>query len=967
MPMTSLLRSIQLFVPFITLLLVTSFLPMQAQNPSKGRIIGSVVDSETGEAILGANVILEGTTLGAATDINGTYLINAEPGEYTLTVSVLSYAKHTVTGIRVSAGEPVRIDIAMKPEWIETEEVVVTAKMLQNTEATTLITRQRASAVSDAISMEMISRTGSSTAADAMAKVTGASVAGGKYVFIRGLGERYTSTHLNGNELPSADPDKRTFQMDLFPSNLLENIVTLKSFTPDKPGNFSGGIIDIGTVSFPEKFLLKLSSSGSFNSQTTMRPNFLGALGASSDWMGQDNGTRSLPSILSDPDVVIPDATTARTNPDQARYLDAVSKSFNPQMAPLRKTAPFNQKYSISIGDRLALFGAPLGILGSFSYAREYSFYERGTVGRWKLTGSVDANDALTNLILLDDTKGTDEVSWGGLATVNLKPHANHEITGNLVYTRSGETTARHMIGPWPEQLSGVARFETRVVQFTERDLTSLQIRGKHALPELGETDIEWSATSSSSMQNEPDARFFSNTISQTTVGGRDTTLYSITPSLFPRPARYFRSLDESGKGFNVELSVPFHQWSSMKAKIKVGGAFQEKERSFQERRFEYRQAPGTIYAGDPEFFFSHENSGIIGYDSTRGRYIFGNYIANAPDARGGNYDGYERILAVFGMVEIPLTQHLRMVSGLRYEITGMDVSGKDTVGTLRDRDILPSVNFIYQLTPEMNLRASYGKTLARPNFREKAPYASYSFANDFVFLGNVSLKRTLIDNFDLRWEWFARPGEIFAVSAFYKSFKNPIERVINVLFASEGGEILYANVDKATVQGLEFEARTRLDAIHPGLQNFTVGGNLSIIASKVSIPEGELIVTRDVDPSAPSTRQLQGQSPYLLNLNLAYDNAESGTSASIFYNVFGDRLAEISLGGTPDVFERSRPMLDASFSQKVFGSWSFNLGAKNLLNSKYLLTQTYKGQDFVRAEHTLGVSVSAGVTFFLD
>ncbi|MEX2189148.1 MAG: carboxypeptidase-like regulatory domain-containing protein, partial [Bacteroidota bacterium] len=143
MPMTSLLRSIQLFVPFITLLLVTSFLPMQAQNPSKGRIIGSVVDSETGEAILGANVILEGTTLGAATDINGTYLINAEPGEYTLTVSVLSYAKHTVTGIRVSAGEPVRIDIAMKPEWIETEEVVVTAKMLQNTEATTLITRQR--------------------------------------------------------------------------------------------------------------------------------------------------------------------------------------------------------------------------------------------------------------------------------------------------------------------------------------------------------------------------------------------------------------------------------------------------------------------------------------------------------------------------------------------------------------------------------------------------------------------------------------------------------------------------------------------------------------------------------------------------------------------------------------------------------------------------------------------------------
>lgn len=270
----------QLIVPIVTLLLLLfPFFVANSQAPSKGRIVGTVVDSETGETILGANVILKGTTLGAATDINGTYVINAEPGEYTLIVSVLSYAKLSVTGVRVSTEEPIRIDVAMKPEWIEIEEVVVTAKMVQNTEATTLITRQRASAVSDAISMEMISRTGSSNAADAMSRVTGASVTDGKYVFIRGLGERYTSTHLNGNELPSADPDKRTFQLDLFPSNFLQNIVTVKSFTPDKPGNFSGGIVDIGTASFPERFLLRLSSSGSFNSQSAFRTNFLGAVG----------------------------------------------------------------------------------------------------------------------------------------------------------------------------------------------------------------------------------------------------------------------------------------------------------------------------------------------------------------------------------------------------------------------------------------------------------------------------------------------------------------------------------------------------------------------------------------------------------------------------------------------------------------------------------------------------------------
>lgn len=941
--------------------------PTAAQSPVKGRVVGTVVDGETGEAILGANVMLRGTSLGAATDLNGAYVIHADPGTYDLVVSVISYARHTVTGITIRPDESTTIDVVLSPEAIETEEVVVTARMVQNTEATTLLARQRSIAVSDAISTELISRSGSSTAADAMTKVTGASVMGGKYVFIRGLGERYTSTHLNGNELPSSDPDKRTFQMDLLPANLVQNIVTVKSFTPDKPGNFSGGIVDIGTTTFPERFFLKLSSSGSYNSQTSWRNNFLSYAGGATDWLGVDDGTRSLPSDLADPNLSIPDATTARTNPEQAQLLDRLSKSFNSQMAPIRKSAPVNQKYSLSVGDQITIGGMPVGLLSSISYARDYSFYQGGTVGRWKLSGSVDANDALTNLILLDDSKGSEDATLGGLFTANMRPHEHHELAMNLVYTRSGESTARAMRGTWPEQLSGSTLFETRVLQYTERDLTTLQVRGKHVFPSLAASTVEWTASTSSSRQDEPDARYFSNTVSHLVLGGRDTTVYSITPSIFPRPARYFRSLEESGAGGTVELSVPFRQWSGHLSKLKIGGAFHEKERSFTERRFEYRQAPGTVYAGDPDAFFSDANTGIIGYDSTRGRYVFGNYIANSPDARGGNYDGYERILAVFGMVEIPFADRWRIVGGVRYEMTDMTVRGKDTVGTLDDDDLLPSLNVIHQLTPTMNLRASYGRTLARPNFREKAPYASYSFANDFIFLGNVNLKRTLIDNYDIRWEWFIRPGEIVAVSAFHKSFLNPIERVINVLFASEGGEVLYDNVDRATVQGLEFEVRTRLDVLHDVLQDFTFGANLSLIRSRVNISEGELTVTRAVDPSAPATRSLQGQSPYLLNLSLAYDNAATGTSASAFFHVFGDRLAEVSLGGTPDVFERSRPMLDVSVSQKAFDRWTVSAGARNLLNSRSLLSHHYKGQEFVRSEHMIGMSLSLGLSYSID
>ena len=940
---------------------------LSAQIPVKGTVSGTVVDSENGEAIIGANVILEGTVTGAATDLNGMFAVNAEPGTYTLIVSFVSYSRLVITDVRVKAGETTRIEVVLKPETIETEEVVVTARMVQNTEATTLLARQRSFVVSDAISLELISRSGGSTAADAMTKVTGASVMGGKYVFIRGLGERYTSTHLNGTELPSVDPDKRSFQMDLFPSSLLQNIVTLKSFTPDKPGNFSGGIVDLGTTSYPERFFLKISSSSSYNSRSSLGTNFLTYSGGGTDWFAMDDGTRSLPSFLADPNIALPDVTTARNNPEEAAYLDRASKSFTAQMSPTHKTAPLNQKYSIAIGDQISVLNSPLGFLASVSYARDFSSYDRGTVGRWKLTGSVESNETLTKLIDLRDSKGTDEVSWGSLFTVSMKPDPSNELAGNVVYTRSGESVARHMLGEWPEQLTGTSRFETRVLQFTERDLLSIQFRGKHILANLGQSTVEWSATRSTSQQNEPDSRYFSNTVSQITLGGRDTTVYSITPSLFPRPARYFRNLNESTSGFNLGLSIPFFQWSGLQARVKTGWAFQEKNRIFTERRFEYRQAPGTVYTGNPEQFFSHSNTGIIGYDSARSRYVFGNYIANAPDARGGNYDGFERITAVYGMVELPLTPVFRVVGGVRYEAARMNVSGRDTVGVLDDKDLLPSLSLIYQLLPTMNLRASYGKTLARPNFREKAPYASYSFANDFVFLGNVSLQRTLIDNYDLRWEWFIRPGEIVAVSAFYKSFKNPIERVINVLFASEGGEVLYGNVERARVHGFEFEIRTSLGEVHPALEHFGLGGNLSVISSSVNIPAEELIVTRAVDPSAPSTRQLQGQSPYLLNANLTYDNPTTGTSAAVFYNVFGDRLAEVSLGGTPDVYERPRPMLDLSISQKVFQSWTLSLGAKNLLSSDYLLSHVYKGQEFTREHHRIGTSVSVGIAYSID
>ena len=949
-----------LAVSVLTVLFSINILPQ-----STGSISGTIVDATTGEELIGANIFLEGTSLGAASDLNGLFLMKSIPvGSYNLIASMIGYAKLTVTGVEVRDGHTHKLDLTLSQETIETDEVIVTARMLEDNEASLLKLRQRSNSISDAISSELISRSGSSNAADAMTKVTGASVVDGKYVYVRGLGERYSSTHLNGTELPSADPDKKSFNMDLFPSGVLNNIVTVKSFTPDKPGNFSGGIVDIATKTYPDKFTFKISGSSSYNTATSFNQNFLTYNGGGSDWFGMDDGTRNIPELFGNPDLIIPAASTARFDSGEAQLLDEISNSFIPEMSPRIKTAPLNQSYSLSIGDQTELFNMPLGFIGSYSYNREYSFYENGSSGRWKLTGDINTVESLNELQYLSDSKGTDEVNWGGLVTVNLKPDPRHEIGADFVYTQSGQSTARFLEGRWLEQFNDNpnAVLETRVLSYTERSLQSYQLHGKHVFDNILGLGINWSGSISKTSQEEPDVRYFTNHYNTETLN------YSITRSTYALPSRYFRNMNEDGNSANLNLTLPFNIWESLQAKFKFGGAFNEKERDFTERRFEYQlgeYASGAPrYEGDAEFFFSPENVGILWYDSTRNRYVFGNHIAETPDPRGGNYNGYEKVSAVYGMIELPISNSLKIIGGARYERSKMDVYGKDQKGFLDNKDLLPSLNVIYHLTENMNIRSSFGKTLARPNFREKAPYANYNFAADLIFICNPDLQRTLIDNYDLRWEWFLRHGEIIAVSGFYKFLKNPIERVINVLFASEGGEVFYENIDKAEVMGVEIEMRKRLDEVHDLLDNFSIGTNVSFISSEVSIPEGELEVIRNLDPNAKSTRQLQGQSPFLVNLELSYDNLNSGTYVSLFYNVFGDRLAEISIGGTPDVFERSRPMLDFTISQNVLSKFDLKLSVKNILNSPYKLTHEFKGAEYIRTEYKTGTSISLGIGY---
>lgn len=926
-------------------------------NLYAGKITGHVVDSETGDPIIGANIFLENTSLGAASDLDGRFLIMKVPaGNYTLVVSVVGYTEMRVNNVEVKdASDVVKLDIAVKPEILTTDAVVVEAKALKNTEAALLKSRQKSLAVSDAVSAEAISRAGSGNAAEAMKLMTGASVVDGKYVFVRGLGDRYTSTQLNGAEIPSTDPSKRAGSIDMIPSNLVDNIQAIKSFTPDKPGNFSGGMVDIKTKDFPDALNFSLSVSSSYNSQTTFNDDGpIGYQGGEKDWLGMDDGTRELPDIVKGDDVFIPLISEARTDLDKALFLDRVIKSFEPELEPSQTTPPLNQSYSLSVGNQFMFLGRSLGYLASLSYSRSASSYNDGKYQRWDI--GTQGAEKLTNAYDLNDTKTTDNVLWGALLKTSYKLTNNHVISFNGMYNQNGESSARYLSGSYPYDLDPTSTWLGSVLQYEERTLTSYQLDGDHNLPWLFNTRIQWKGSMGKSMQDEPDLRYFN-------AFRNKKGLYGIKANI--APARYWRNMEEDRNEFSIDFTVPFKQWTGQKGKVKFGGLLAAKDRTRSERQFVHVQEPVFYYKGSQDSLFSEDNVGLtdtLKFGDFRA-YEFGLSIREEYFPQG-NYKGNEDISAAYLMIDLPLFSRLRFIGGARFESTEMylETEAKEVDrADFRTDDILPSVNFIYALSDNMNIRTGYNRTLARPMFREIAPYASWDFQGGYTYIGNADLKRTMIDNIDLRWEWFSRPGEIYAVSAFWKAFHEPIEEVFNSF-----GEVTWMNVDYASVYGMEFELRKKLDIITPYLSDFSVGTNLSLVESTVQIPDTMLSLRRVTRPEASSTRPFQGQSPYLFNFNLNYDNFNHGINASIYYNIFGERLSMVSLGGTPDIYEQPFGLLNFSFSWKFLYGVTFKFSAKNLLDYETKMTHEYRGVEYIQQSYKRGRSFSMGLSYAL-
>lgn len=876
---------------------------LYAQAQSDAKIVGSVIDAETGEAIIGANVLLEGTTTGAATDLDGKFTISGvKPGIYTLVVSVISYAKKRITDLLVEEGKTVRIDLVMRSETIQLDVVEISAKAEMGYEGALLTKQKKAASISDGISAEQIKRTPDATSGDALRRVTGISVVDNKFIYIRGTSERYSTARLNGASLASTEPDKKAFAFDLFPSNLIDNMIISKTFTPDVPGDFSGGLVDMNTIDFPNDLTVRISATSSYNSQTTGRT-FHTYTGSSTDVLGYDSGTRQIPQGL-------PDNLNAKNYSEPE--LEQFGRLFNNVWAPQTKNAPFSGSYSFSIGDGATLLGKNFGLVASLSYRNSFSTVDI-VRNDYELAGPK---------FEFGGQQSTFSVLWGGLLNVSYKVSDNHKLSVKNLYNRSSDDDVALLSGI--DHL-GFFDMKTTILRYVTRSVHSGTLSGEHFFQELGGLQFHWNASLSNATREEPDYR---RTSYVRDVGTDDPFRILINNQPDPKNGgRFYSELNDHSKGFSGDFTMPLAD-----LRIKFGGLIERKDRDFAARILGYIATFRTdfnLYYLPLDKVFAPENIHSRGFKVSE-------YTSGS-----NRYEAAQDLSAGYLMTDMPFSafgEKLRFVGGVRVEHSRQELNSMNFAGTLPVfstldiTDVLPSVNFTYHMGENTNIRAAYSRTVNRPEFRELAPFAYFDFTSGTTMYGNPNLQRSLIQNYDLRFETFPQPGEILSVSMFYKDFEDAIEQVV-VPGNALGAERTFANAKSARNYGVEFEVRKTLGFIADPLSDFSVTANYTRVQSNVDISGSALGYAR-------SNRPLQGQSPYSINAGLNYVNPVSGTGISLSYNRNGERIIEVATIYDEDVVEESRDLIDLTVTQNIFGNVELKLSAKDVLGQEQIFSQ---------------------------
>lgn len=918
---------------------------------AQGVIQGKVTSSETGEELIGATVLLKGTTTGSMVDIDGNYRIpNVAAGQYKVICAYISFRSDTID-VTVKNGETSVHNFSLGSSSMDIDVFVVEAKADRKNEQYLLQVKKKSATVMEVLGAKEIAKRGDGNAAAAAKRVSGLTLEGGKYVYVRGLSDRYSKTTVNQAEIPGLDPNRNAVQLDLFPTNMIENMKVIKSFTPDLPGSFTGGLVDIETKDFPEAFTFQFSTSLGYNTASSLKDGFLTYEGGGNDVFGFDDGTRDRPGSTNN----IPALFVENSR------LEKVSQSFNKEMDVSEKKSFLNQGYSLSAGNQTKLFGKSLGFVVGLSYSKRYQHKdEEAFTNRYSLTGDVDVVDELNPDRTLKDIKSEENVLWGAIANLSYKISPNHKLGFVFLRNQNGITSTSFQEGEVPEDQPGLF-LQTRALEYEQNSLSSYQTKGEHYFEGLKKLKVDWLYAFSQSNQSQPDLRYFTNDYTVNEVTG--DTNYNIQAAIYPVPTRFYRELDQTTFDAKLNLEFNIKEKDGKASKIKFGGALLKQERVLTENRYNYRSQGNLSYEGSVAAYLNDTNLVLPGPGNPISDYL---YIEDATERRN-SYGADQSVFAGYLMGDIWASNKLRVVTGARLETTDIFVRSFDQdekTGSLNEVDILPALNTSYALTKNSNLRGAYSRTLARPTFREIAPFATYDFSTNWIIVGNPDLERTLVDNFDIRYEMFPNFGELFSIGGFYKSFTNPIELVFNT--EAQNAELTWRNIDQATVYGAELEVKKKLGFISDDIHTFDVGGNFTYVFSEVGIDDQEMELIRANDPNADDTRSMFGQSPYIVNFYLGYNNDSLGFSANLNYNVSGEKIAVVIVGATPNVYQQPAQQLDFNLNKKLGKHFSLKLNAQNILNPIIKKTYNYKDEEYIFNSFKRGATFTIGLKYLI-
>lgn len=893
------------------------FLNLSFANGQDGILAGTVLDKDNKETLIGATISIQGLDLGAFTDFDGNYTLRSIPaGKYTVVVSYIGYNTTTITDVEIKAGERVKLDILLSANSIVFDEITVVEYRQTNTVEAVLLEIRQAKQVVSGVSSQQIVKSQDNNAAQIMARVPGVTIVDNRFVMVRGLSERYNNVMINNVVAPSTEVDKRTFSFDLISSSALDRLLIFKSGSADLPGDFAGGVMKLFTIDQVSENYFKINLGMGYRVGTTGESYFQSE-GSGTDFLGFDNGFRRLPATF----------PTSRALQSSARNADIrreAAHSLPNNFMPRESMASPDYSLGLSFGRNMKLGRRQLSTVNNISYSNSYQYYLRDFYRYFEWE---DRTMPILERFRYDDHVYEKQNRVSVMSNWRLRLSEKGYISFRNLFNQIGEneTILRRGFDFIQRPNDDLSNY---LLGYRSRSIYTGQLEGMHELSDR--SSLHWVAGGSYLREEEPDLRRFRTFRPKDQSDANFTMQLPPSSNLF-ETGRYYGDLTEFSVNHGLDYNWLFQGFGQKPSTLKTGYYVDYRARDFSSRYFSY------LYPGffNPEVgqeisrlpldrIFSKENirttDGLVLEEGTR------------PI---DSYDASNMLGAGYVSTELPLGR-FDIATGVRTEYNIQRMNSRDDFQRITVENpvlsVLPFLNAGYNLTDKSILRLAYSRTVNRPEFRELAPFLFYDYKLEAGRFGNPNLSPATIDNVDLRYEIYMRPGETFNIGGFYKFFNDPIEN--RTIITTEQPSFTYINADFARNYGVEVEFRKSLN-----------GMTGSRILDRLSLSANGSVIWSEVDLGAQASAQqrvrpLQGQSPYIVNVAAYYDDQAHGFSGSLVYNIFGDRIFSVGDLLFPTIYELSRHSLDLTISKRIGKRSTYKLGVQNLLDAPYRFFQ---------------------------